>query len=373
VDSDLVTGRQTVATSAHAARVVTACAVAALLLLGCQASGAVDKAGGNVIVLRLASIDSQSSNGQAPAPAAFVSSLRRLSGGQIKAVVTTYYERGAVTAETDVIKSIASGRLDGGWPATRAFSRAGIRGLEPIEAPFTLTSYAAQKDLATGDGGRALLRTLRGTGVVGLGLLEGPLRRPWARSIALLDVPDWHGTTFRTYNSPVQEATVRSLGGIPVPASFNFPVLVREGKLSAAETDVAQYAHNGYGTLLPHAVANEVLWPRMLVLAINKRRMDSFSAKQRGWVQQAARAAVRVSVEQHYDEATTAGHLCALGVHFVEANPTQLAHVRHAVQPVLDALAGDPATGPSYALVREVAAEHPGADAVPVPANCARP
>jgi TRAP-type C4-dicarboxylate transport system substrate-binding protein len=283
------------------------------------------------------------------------------------------FESGSVTAETDLVKAIASGRLDGGWPASRAFSRAGIRGLEPIEAPMTLTSYAAQKSLAEGSAARLLLRTLDGSGVVGLGLAVGPLRRPWADTEPLVDLQRWRGITFRSYNSPVQEDTIRALGAVPVPASYYFGELVRAGTLRAIETDVAQYAHSGYGVLLPKAVGNEVLWPRMMVLSLSRKRFDSLTPEQQGWVQGAARDAVHASVEFGYDETTLAAHLCAQGVRFSDATPGQLAGLRHAVQPVVDALARDPATAASLVQVQKVAASNPAPDAVEVPPPCREP
>ncbi len=347
--------------------------VLSLLAAGCQKAGVTDKTGGGVLSLRFATIDSDDSNGQSPAPRAFIKALGHLSGGRIKVSLKTTYENGAVAAETDIVKAIAAGDLDGGWPVTRAFSRAGIRGLEPVEAPMTLTSLAAQKALALGPGGTALLNTLHGSGVVGLGLAVGPARRPWATTGALVDPHSWHGVTFRSYNSPVQEQAIRALGGVPVPASFHFPDLVRAGDLQGAETDVAQYAEQGDGPLLPHAVGNEVLWPRMQVLSLSQKRFDSLTAKQRGWIREAAKQAVQASADYAYNERTPAARLCAQGVRFIDATPGQLAALRRAVRPVLDALARDPATGPSFAHVAKVASENPTVDTVDVPSSCRTP
>jgi len=344
--------------------------VLSLLTAGCQAAGVTDKTGSDVTVLRFATIDNLDPNGQTPAPATFVNALEQLSGGRLTATVQTDYENGAVTAETDIVKAIASGDLDGGWPATRSFSRAGIRGLEPVEAPLTLTSYAAQRALVTGSAGPALLRTLHGSGVVGLGLTVGALRRPWASAAALVDAEQWRGVTFRSYNSPVQEDTIRALGGVPIRASFDFPDLVRAGSLEAVETDVAQYAVNGYGALLPQAVGNEVLWPRMAVLSISQQRFDSLTSEQQGWLRQAAQQAVRASVDFDYDETTLAAALCTQSVRFTNATTQQLADLRRAVQPVLDALERDPVTGPSMAEVQKVGAEYPSPDVIDVPATC---
>lgn len=333
------------------------------------------KTGGKGIELRLASIDSVNDNGQSPAPAAFISALAEVSGGRIKATVHEQFEDGRVDAETDLVKAVAAGEIDGGWPVSRAFARAGIHGLEPIEAPFVLTSYAAQRELVSGPGSATLLNTLRGTGVVGLGLAMGPLRRPWATGGPLLDLPSWRGVTIRSFNSPVQEDTERALGAKPVPASFDFPDLVASGKLRAAEFDVPQYQvneyqANGYGDLLPWVTENEVLWPRMQVLVLSKKRFDSLSAQQQGWVEQAGRMAVQASLSFRYDESTPARQLCDQGVHFVDASARQVRQLRQAVRPVIAKMAEDPVTAPSLEAVQKAASQHPGPDKLDIPASC---
>jgi TRAP-type C4-dicarboxylate transport system substrate-binding protein len=351
-------------------RLCVALAATGIAVTGCTAPEAVDKTDQSAIVLQLATADNPNPNGQTVAPQAFIDALELRSGGRLTASVQENFEEGEVTAETDLVKGIASGDLDGGWPSTRAFSRAGIRGLEPVEAPFTLTSYAAERSFVAGPEGQAVLATLDGSGVVGLGLAVGPLRRPWAVKAPLVDLDRWRGVKFRSFNSPVQDGVVRALGAKPVAASFHFPDLVEAGKLQGVEIDVAQYAENEYGNLTPEAVGNEVLWPKMLVLALSQQRFDSLSAEQQGWVRGAAQDAVQASVDFDYPEDSLAEHLCSQGVRFVEATPTQIAALRRAVRPVIDGLAHDPATGPSLAAVQKVATEFPTADALTVPVSC---
>jgi TRAP-type C4-dicarboxylate transport system substrate-binding protein len=349
---------------------VVATAVTGLAMVGCNESEVVDKTGESSIVLQLATPDNINPNGQTIAPQTLIDALERRSGGRLTASVQEEYEEGEATAETDLVKAIASGVVDGGWPSTRAFSRAGIRGLEPVEAPFTLTSYAAERSLVAGPEGKAVLATLDGSGVVGLGLAVGPLRRPWAVNKPLVDPQSWRGVNFRSFNSPVQDGVVRALGAKPVAASFHFPDLVEAGKLQGVEIDVAQYAGNGYGNLTPKVVGNEVLWPKMLVLALSQKRFDSLSAEQQGWVRDAAQEAVQASVDFDYEENSLAEQLCSQGVRFVDATPEQLAALRRAVRPVVDGLARDPATGLTLAAVQKVATGFPAADALTVPASC---
>jgi TRAP-type C4-dicarboxylate transport system substrate-binding protein len=187
-------------------------------------------------------IDHVNGNGQSFGPQAFVDGLQSVSGGKLRVEMVEEYGDGDANAESDLVKAIASGDIDGGWPATRAFSAADIKGLEVVEAPMTITSYATEKALVTSPVATTLLGSLDGSGVVGLGLTVGPLRRPFAAKAPLLGPRDWKGITFRSYNSPVQAAAIKALGAIPVNRGLDWIDAVRDGSLRGAEFDVAQYA-----------------------------------------------------------------------------------------------------------------------------------
>ena len=121
--------------------------VAAAVLISCGGDEAVDKTGGDTVALRLGTIDEVNNNGQSFGPQAFVDALAEVSEGRLEVEVIEGYGEGTADSESDLVSAIASGELDGGWPSTRAFAEAGISGLEAVEAPMTITSYAAEKEL----------------------------------------------------------------------------------------------------------------------------------------------------------------------------------------------------------------------------------
>ena len=223
--------------------------------------------------------------------------------------------------------------MDGGWPATRAFARAGVPGLEVVEAPLTIASYAAQKALVSGPVAGKLLARLDGSGVVGLGLTVGPLRRPFAAGQPLLAPEDWKGMTFRVFNSPVQADAVRALGATPADLSISFIDQIKEGTLRGAEFDIAQYERNGNGPEAGNVTANVVLWPKVFVLALSQKRFDALTPQQQAWVREAAAQAVKASVDAPYEEATAARTLCARGARFHDATPGQVQGLRSQVPP----------------------------------------
>jgi TRAP-type C4-dicarboxylate transport system substrate-binding protein len=335
-------------------------------MTACSEARGLDKAGGDTAVLTLASLDDVNNNGQSFGPQAFVDNLSAVSGGRLRVDVKTEYGGSGADAESKVVKAIATGEVDGGWPSTRAFSGAGITGLEAVEAPMTITSYAAEKELVTGPVAKTLLDRLSSTGMVGLGLAVGPLRRPFATKAPLLGPADWAGVPFRSFNSPVQEAAVRALGGTPVSAGADWTDLAREGKLGGVEFDIAQYAKNAAPTPTKLGTGNVVLWPKVFVLSFSRQRFEALSDQQRAWVREAASKATTASVDATYDESSPATELCGQGVKFVDAAPDQLAALRAKLRPVLDGLAKDPV----LKEIQAIAASHPELDVPSVPIVC---
>jgi len=346
-------------------RSTTATIVVALALAACGGTAPpVDRAGGDIRVLRLATIDDINDT----ATKEFVAQLTALSGGRLKVEVQKVYGNGAVQAESDLVKAIVSGELDGGWPSTRAFAGAGIAGLRAVEAPMVLTSYAAQRELVQGPIAQKLLGQLEGTGIRGLGLAVGPLRRPFAAGEPLLGPEDWQGISFRVFNSPVQEATIKALGATPVHLSFEWAAEVDAGRLRGAEFDVV--GSHAFGLLAADKVtANVVLWPKVIVLSLSQKTFDALSGEERGWVSQAASLATKASVDGDYDETTLAKSLCDQGMRFPMATDAQVQQLRDRVAPVIQELSNDHVTGPLLAEI-QVIGEANGTDVVQVSEEC---
>jgi TRAP-type C4-dicarboxylate transport system substrate-binding protein len=341
------------------------------LVAACQAAGSRDKTGGDTTVLRLVTFEGRvDDNGQNYGLSAFVDNLRKVSGGRLKVDLVTDYGGSAPDAESRVVRAIASGQMDGGWPSTRAFADAGITGLEVVEAPMTITSYAAEKALVSGPVAGKLLGRLDGTGVVGLGLTVGPLRRPFAAKAPLLGPDDWKGIRFRVFNSPVQGDAVRALGATPADLSFSFIDQLKAGTLRGAEFDISQYKHNGFTTEAGHVTANVVLWPKVFVLALSKKRFDALTAQQQAWVHEAARQAVTTSVAASYGQDAAVRTLCGKGVQFADATPDQIEGLRAKLRPVVEGLAAKPADAQLLRDIQTIANQNPGAEKLDVPASC---
>ena len=346
--------------------------------LGCLVAGCMtactgpdaptDRAGGDTVVLQLASSDGV---GVDPAtyqgPAEFVEALSEVSGGRLKVEITWDYASGAADAETQLVEAIANGEVDGGWPPSRAFARAGIEGLEAVEAPMLLTSEAAVEDLVSGDVADGVLTQLDGTGITGLGLMAAPLRRPISGDKPLVGLEDWNDATFRVFNSPVQAAAVRALGARPVNSGTSFGEALRVGDLDGAEVDVVV---KDLPIFVRNITGNVVLWPKVFVAAFNEELFGALTEQQQAWIREAAERATKASVDAPYDASVDLQPYCDRGTTVHAASPAQLAALRAAVAPVLQDLRRDPETADLMEAVDELAAEHPDTDVPPPAGGC---
>lgn len=326
--------------------------LAVLATAACSTAAPADRAGGATIVLKLGTIDKVNPDNQSFGTQAFVDNLPKVSAGHIKVDVVEDYGAGAASSDVDLIKAIGSGELDGGWVGTRGFGTAGIHGLEAFEAPMVITSYAAQKALIADGVTTQALRALDQSGVVGLGVTVGALRRPFAAKAALVGPQDWKEVKFRTFNSAIQSETLAALGATPVNLGLGWVDQVLAGRLRGAEFSLAQYQQAGFGKEAGNVTGNVVLWPKMFVLTMNRAKFDALSEQQRNWIREAADLGVKASVDATYDESSIADDLCTRGVRFKDATPAQLLALRTRLAPVLDRLAANPSSGSLLAAIK---------------------
>jgi hypothetical protein len=215
----------------------------------------------------------------------------------------------------------------------------------------------------TGD----VLAQLDGTGMTALGLMAAPLRRPVSGEKPLVGPEDWNGATFRVYNSPVQAAAVRALGGRPVNMTHAWVDALRVGDLDGAEVDVGTAA---LPTEVHNITGNVVLWPKVFVTTFNKERFDSLTGQQQDWLREAAARATDASVDAPYDASVDLHAYCERGTQVHEATVAQLDALRAAVAPVLRDLRNDTETSLLMRAVDRLAAEHPGTDVPPPASGC---
>lgn len=112
-------------------------AVAAVVLAGgCSGGESADsKAGGAAPPVVLQMGNAYGDLNGLPAVQYFVSQVKERSGGNLRVELKNTYGDYADDAEEQVVRTVAAGRLDLGWAATRVFDTIGLPASRPCRRP----------------------------------------------------------------------------------------------------------------------------------------------------------------------------------------------------------------------------------------------
>jgi len=325
-----------------------------VLVAGCGGSSA-DKAGGTggqkprILTMADAGGDPGEFDG-------FAKEVARLSGGTIRIQVRSRWRAGQVKYETELINDVKAGKADLGWAGSRAWDSVGVMSLRALHAPLLIDSYVFQERVVRSPLVGEMLRGLEPTGLVGLGVLPGPMRKPLGISKPLVAPADYAGLTIGVQQSLVADKTMRVLGAKPVW----FPAMGKIDRFDGIEQQTGSIAGNRYDTIGKHVTANVNLWPRPLVIFTGKKVLDSLSPDQRNALRQAVANVVSAHTAlQRRDEQEAAGNLCRRGLTFKTASRDDLAALRRAVHPVYDDLDRDPSTREAIAAIERLKRDSP--------------
>lgn len=279
----------------------------------------------------------------------------------------------AIGDEVSVAKAVAAGDIDLAWSSTRVFPALGVDGFRAVEAPMLITSYAAERDVVSGETGAAILAGLGGSGVTGLSVFPGTLRSPVTTGHPLLDPADWAGKRVVYFHEPaadsVQAETIEALGGVPSYLGLHIIDDLDGGVVDAGTDSLDDLSDGGATNAGPFMTSNVVLWPTLSMLVANTERFAGLSESQRNTITAAARH-LRDSFMTVGMDPSVVPLVCAM-TKLAVATPEQLAALRTAVQPVYDSLEADPVEAPFLHQLEKIAAAHPDADVPSVPASCA--
>jgi TRAP-type transport system periplasmic protein len=282
----------------------------------------------------------------------FVNEVARLSGGTIRIQVQNSWRLGQVRYETGLINDVRAGKADLGWAGSRAWDSVGVLSLRALHAPLLIDSYAVQERVLQSPLVGEMLAGLEPIGLVGLGVLPGPMRKPLGISKPLVAPADYDGLTIGVQQSLVADETMRVLGARPVW----FPGMGKIDRFDGIEQQTGAIEGNRYDTVGKHFTANVNLWPRPGVIFAGRKVFDSLSPEQRNALRQAVANNIPAQiVALRGAEQEAAGNLCrSRRLEFETASPHDLAALRTAVQPVYDTLARDPQTRKFLAAIAAI-------------------
>ena len=271
----------------------------------------------------------------------FAQEVDRLSKGHLHIRLVPGGHLDRTDGEQAAIAGVRDGRYDLGWASNRAWKGS----LRALIAPMLVDSYALEERIASDPLAARMLGELRPLGLVGLGILPGPIRRPIGYGDRLVAPRDFRGRTIGEQGSPVAVSTLRALGADPVA----LPVSVRPehlGELDGLESQILAIFGRRLDVAGSHATTNVDLWPRPLVLFGNAATIGKLSADQRRILRDAAASAIaKTSAVTRATEKETTDNLCRTGrLTFDRASAADLRALRAAVAPVYRELERDPAT-----------------------------
>jgi TRAP-type C4-dicarboxylate transport system substrate-binding protein len=347
-----------------AGRMPFTAAALVLALAGCGGTPG-DKAGGTKHA-RPTVLTMANSNGDTWELEPFTAAAARLSQGTLRIEFKNDWRLGKPDYEARLIGDVKAGTADLGWAGSRAFDSVGAPSFDALHAPLLIDNFPLERRVLESSLVGTMLDGLKPLGIVGLGVLPGPMRKPLGVS-PLVRPGDYAGKTLAIQRSEVAGQALRALGarGAAIPAG---------GKIDGYDGIEAQASSmdgNEYDKVGKYLTANVNLWPRPMVLFMNLKAFDALSGPQRTALLGAARAALpaTLKVEQQGNDDATA-NLCRRGVKFLTAGDDDLAAMHEAVQPVYDRLERDHAT---RTAIEQIKALRTGTAATADAPTCSKP
>ena len=294
---------------------------------------------GSPLVLRLANAH----RGRISELEWYAEDIKQLSEGEVRVkFVDGWTTRDHPTEETATVAAVGKDQADLGWAGTRAFGCLGVRSLDPLQTPFLLEDYGTLGAVSRDEIVMEMLQPLESLGLVGLVVLPGPQRKPFAFYRRLLGPRDYEGARLRIHESLVAESTYRALGAEAVTLSVDQMFTAPEAAIHGLDLQTEALA----GWRLHGSITLNVnLWPRTLALVASKKTYQWLGAAERELLHAAAAKTLNRSLELLVDQEERDREAVPPDVTAIHADEDQLTALREQVEPVREELRAHPETG----------------------------
>jgi len=339
----------------------------AALAVGVSACGAVnlDKAGNPVprpVVLTLAEGDD---NFLAAQP--FARAVQQLSRGSMQIKIESPWRPKDPYYQSNLVKDVQADKAQLGITVVPAFGVIGIDSFQALQAPFLIDSYTLERKVLASAIPRKMLAGLQTEGLVGLGILPGPLIRPLSYSRPLLAAASYSGVRIGIIPSVVTADLFRALRATVV-------VRQRGGVVSAGEDITglggltADTIGIGAGLYTPRAIltGNVILWPNFYVVFVNRGTFDVLTPGQRNLLARAATVA-SASLVWEQNDAASMRDLCQRRIKVVSASKADQAGLSAAARPVYRLLESSAST---RAFIDDITAMRQATSSTPDAVTC---
>ena len=345
-------------------------AVATAMVAGACSGG--DKAGGSGEAVVLTMANTSSHMDHQPAVEHFAERVAKLSGGEVRVEPKNEWGNFDSDAERQVVRAVAAGKVDLGWVGSRVFDTLDVTSFQAVTAPMLVDSYDLQDAVIHSTITRQMLRGIEPVGVVGLGVVPDALRKPMGVEGPLLNPSDWRGTTFGTFPSKSQEASIKALGATPAEVfGHKRADALEAGSLGGFELGLHLYQGNpDWLQSAPYVTANVNLWPQMDVLLADPSRLKDLTDQQRAWLRQAAEDASDDAQALADRDEELIQKVCNAGGRMANATDADLGALRKAFAPVYASLERDPETKAFITQIRALKRSTQARPGLVIPDGC---
>lgn len=338
----------------------TVVVVAGLLVAGtaCQTQTR-DRAGGNADKDQRVLTFAQP-NGEVPLQlTAWADGVTRRSGGSLRIDFKNAWRDGEPDYETGTVRDVQEHKVDMAWVGARVLDRVGVTSFQALLAPMLVDSYDLEEKVFEAGIPTQMLEGLGAIGVVGVGVLPGPLRRVLGVQKPLASPGAFAGKTVAIQDSALTTTTLTALGAkskaVPSGATLD--------GVDGYEQQLDSILGNHYATTAQYVTGNLNLWPRPAVLLMAKDTDGTLDETQRKTLRDAAGDVLPMLDALRAEDRVAAPKLCQDGMTFTTASAENLRDLRTAVQPVYDKLGRNDKTKAWLAAIEKLkAADAAGPD-----------
>ena len=253
------------------ARLAAMVAVVGLVTTGCTSN---DRAGGNAGTT-VTTLTLGNGNGSPPEQlSTFAENVDKLSHGALKIVFKNDIHHPEPEYESSIVQDVKDGTYDLAWVGPRVFDTLGDTDFQAMLAPMLIDSQDLQAKVFDAGIPDEMLAGVDTIGVVGVGVLPGPLRRPMSKSDQFTSPDVFHGKVVGTQTSALSEAAYRALGASPVHLGTGAPI----DQVDAYDPQIGLVWGNHYEEQgATDIVGNLNLWPRPLAIIAAPKAWERLS------------------------------------------------------------------------------------------------
>lgn len=306
---------------------------------------------------------------------AFKSEVEAATNGAVSVELIPSYTGG----DSKLLDDVAAGTVEMAAVSTATWDTKGVNVFQALQAPFLITNYGFDQSIIGGPVGTAMLESENGPkklGLVGLGILEGGLRKPLGAKVALKSPADFKGKKIRAPQSKVLSAALTALGAeaVPLPVGDVFTAL-QNGTVDGMEANLGLISTNKYNEVAKFVTQDVNLWPFPAAVVINQAQFDKLSAEQKSAIQAAgknlAANSINVFLNPAPDATNFVADLCTKGLTFAFAGPDNQKALAEATKPAYDEISKDSEVADFIKQIQDAKASAPAPPKPPdLPAGC---